>query len=98
MRENARSRGRWSKQQEIRRQRLSDLANDELIRPDDLDRLCKLESLRERYLKLQHPRSTREMKAANRLVEIIFGNAFRFISFTPGKSVADPVEETFRNL
>jgi hypothetical protein len=77
MRNNARSQGRWSKHQESRRRKLQDRAYEELIYADELDHLCRLNSLRERYLKLQHPRATREAKEYREYATSIFLSALK---------------------
>lgn len=77
MRENARSRGRWSKQQENRRGKLQNLCYEESIHEDDMDRLCQLNALRDRHCDLSHPKAVREMKRYTECVTGLFVTALR---------------------
>jgi hypothetical protein len=62
MRENTRSRGRWTPQQENRRRKLRNLCYEESISDSAITQLRRLNKLHERYIKLQHPLETRRSK------------------------------------
>lgn len=62
MRENARSKGIWSKQQSKRRRKLLDQACDEVLSEEGLGRLCVLSGKREQWVRLQFPRAVQESR------------------------------------